>query len=221
MRTFIMGDIHGYLDKLKSVLKVANFDYENDRLIQLGDIIDRGPNSYECIEELLKIKNLISIKGNHDDCWFEYLKGNKEILWEQGASSTYMSYEKAGVKPKVHFDFFSNQKIYYFEDNILFVHGGFNRHENINAQSKQVLIWDRDLWLAALSYKAMKDHKYPFKMKDNFDHVYIGHTPTIFWDSTVPMTCANITNLDTGAGMGKEGRLTIMDLETKEFWQNE
>lgn len=73
MREFVIGDIHGEYQKLIKCLKAVNFDYQNDKLIQLGDIVDRGPHSYHCIEELKLIKNLILIKGNHDECWFEGL----------------------------------------------------------------------------------------------------------------------------------------------------
>ena len=63
----------------------------------------------------------------------------------------------------------------------------------------------------------MKDNKYSFKIKDGFSHIYVGHTPTTYWGEVMPITAADITNLDTGCGKG--GLLTIMNLETKEFKQ--
>jgi len=66
----------------------------------------------------------------------------------------------------------------------------------------------------------MKDIEKPkFKMIENFKEVFIGHTTTECWKQTVPMHAANIWNLDTGAGM--YGKLTIMDVDTKEFWQSD
>ena len=74
MKTFVMGDVHGAYKALKQCLERASFDYQNDCLIQLGDIADGGNEVYECVEELLKIKNLVAIKGNHDDWFCEYTR---------------------------------------------------------------------------------------------------------------------------------------------------
>jgi serine/threonine protein phosphatase 1 len=52
---------------LKQCLELASFDYENDLLNQLGKIADVHHEVYECAEELLKLKNLVAINGNHDD----------------------------------------------------------------------------------------------------------------------------------------------------------
>lgn len=218
-RTFVVADIHGEYQQFKDLLELINFDYEKDTLIQLGDVVDRGLYTYECVEELLKIKNLIPIRGNHDDCWFSYLKGNENILWDQGGEQTYMSYKRNHVSPSVHFDFFKNQKEYYVDDkNNLFIHGGFNRHELLKDQNPEIFYWDRDLFLAAMSYESMKNNEYPFKIKENFKHIYIGHTPTIHFDKPIPITAANITNLDTGCGKG-DYPLTAINLYTKEIFQ--
>jgi len=66
MKTFTIGDIHGRYKALKEVLKLSKFDYDNDKLIVLGDIVDGGINTYKVVEELLKIKNIIFVLGNHD-----------------------------------------------------------------------------------------------------------------------------------------------------------
>ena len=222
MKTYAVGDIHGEYSKLKACLDAVNFDYNNDTLIQLGDVVDRGPDTYLCVEELLKIKNLIAIQGNHDECWLKSLvNGEPEqgLLWKQGAKQTYKSYLDYGVKPEVHLDFFRKQVKYYIDsENRYFVHGGFNRHYPINEQpDKTVFTWDRDLWNAALSYENMNEEakKFPFKINGKPKEVFIGHTPTMYWDSSVPMKAANIWNLDTGCGKFPEAKLTIMDLETK------
>lgn len=226
-RTFLMGDIHGMYDKLMACLQAVNFDYINDKLIQLGDVVDRGPDSYLVIEELLKIKNLIAIRGNHDDCWMQGLFFYREdyqnqievfSLYNQGARETLQSYTRRGIDPMVHLSFFRNQLNYHIDNNNCFVHGGFNRHLPI-AEQREIsdLWWDRDLWLAARSYGQMEDNEHRFKVKDGFDEIFIGHTPTTYFKSDIPLKAANITNLDTGSGKG--GSLTIMNLETREIQQ--
>ena len=69
MKRFVVGDLHGNYIGLKQALDRSGIDYKKDQLITLGDIVDRWPDSYKCVEELLKIENRIDIVGNHDD-WF-------------------------------------------------------------------------------------------------------------------------------------------------------
>jgi serine/threonine protein phosphatase 1 len=52
-----------------------------------------------------------------------------------------------------------------------------------------------------------------------YKEIYIGHTPTTKINQTVPVNKACIWNVDTGAAF--TGPLTILDIETKEFWQSD
>lgn len=243
MRRFVMGDIHGEYERLIACLQDVKFDYEHDMLIQLGDVVDRGAKSYEVVEELMKIKNLVAIKGNHDDCFYESMSTGNNILFNQGGKETLESYIKhcnpdKGINlkmngyitdfdlfdyPHTHVEFFKNQLPYYVdENNWCFVHGGFNRHKLIEDQEEFILLWDRDLLYAARSYELMSDkdkEAYPFKNKNNFERIFVGHTPTqYFGNISTPFKVANVHNLDTGCGKG--GILTIMNLENFEYYQN-
>jgi serine/threonine protein phosphatase 1 len=52
-----------------------------------------------------------------------------------------------------------------------------------------------------------------------FNEIYIGHTPTLNYKITTPMHKANVWNIDTGAAF--TGKLSILNIETKEFWQSD
>ena len=52
-----------------------------------------------------------------------------------------------------------------------------------------------------------------------YNEIYIGHTPVSRIRETIPMQKATVWNVDTGAAF--KGPLTIMDIDTKEFWQSE
>lgn len=236
-KTYVMGDIHGGYLALLQCLDRSGFDYENDTLIQLGDVADGWSQTYECVEELLKIKNLISIKGNHDDWTLTMMATGVHPGLSQGGKETQDSYIKyshhdydtGGIYyPEHHLKFFRNQHLYYVDDqNRCFVHGGFNRHFSIKEQyDPMIFYWDRDLWMSALSFKAMgrglvmnDPEIIKFKTKDNFKEIFIGHTTTLNWNTTEPMQAANIWNLDTGGGF--KGKLTIMDINTKQYWQSD
>lgn len=223
MKTFVIGDIHGEYDKFINCLDHVKFDLDNDQLIQLGDVVDRGPKSFEVVDHLLKFKNLIPIRGNHDVCFLNYLRsGQQNVLWNQGGRETYESYynncdgdiEKFPIE---HLLFFKNQLNYYVdENNICFVHAGFKPEYLIYEQPEiSDLYWDRDLWNSALK---AEESKTPLVTMNAFKMIYIGHTPTTYYNSKEPMRAANIINLDTGCGKG--GLLTIYNLETGEFYQN-
>jgi serine/threonine protein phosphatase 1 len=59
----------------------------------------------------------------------------------------------------------------------------------------------------------------PFINFCDFNDIYIGHTPTMNWETDKPMRAVNILNIDIGARQG--GRLTIMDIHTKEYRQSD
>ncbi len=44
-RTFVIGDIHGAYRALRQCLDRADFDYESDHLICLGDVCDGWPDT--------------------------------------------------------------------------------------------------------------------------------------------------------------------------------
>lgn len=221
-----MGDIHGHVGKLKDCLKKVDFNYNEDKLIQLGDVVDREEWSYETVEELMKIKNRIILRGNHDDMWMQTLCfGAFNPLWSQGGKETFYSYKKyyenfPDEAPVLHQEFFLNQRLFYIsKKNDLFVHAGINRHEEMKDQLKKVLLWDRDFWASALSIENMESKDHKFTIRGGFRRVFLGHTPTTLWGSKLPMKAKNVWNLDTGCGKGKNP-LTIMNVETEEYFQS-
>jgi serine/threonine protein phosphatase 1 len=64
-----------------------------------------------------------------------------------------------------------------------------------------------------------KNHPFYPKRLLLYHEVYIGHTPVTKIGQTVPVNKACVWNIDTGAAF--KGVLTIMDVDTKEFWQSD
>jgi len=79
MKTFVLGDPHGNCKGMKQCFEKSGINKDEDTLIVLGDIVDGYPEVKECFNELLKFKNLIYIKGNHD-C----LDEETELLTKRG-----------------------------------------------------------------------------------------------------------------------------------------
>jgi len=106
--------------------------------------------------------------------------------------------------------------LYYIDNqNRCFVHAGFNRSTPFYSQEEYNYYLDRSLWMQAMALKNENSEEGPLS---GFSRIYIGHTSTTQWNSTVPLKAFEIINLDTGAG--KNGKLTIMNLDNQEFWQS-
>lgn len=228
MKKFVIGDVHGSNKALLQVLERSGFDKESDLLISLGDIADGWNEVPECVDTLLSIKNLIAIRGNHDVwCydWFEM--GATPLIWtQQGGKATLDAYVRTGkMTEDSHKEFWKNQVDYHIDDeNRLFIHGGWDYVEGfprgamlpVNAGSiAKECHWDRSLLDGARSAFGDKNRPGKFKALEQFKEIYIGHTAM----NGEPKQFGNLWNLDTGAGWN--GQLTIMDIDTKEFWQSD
>ena len=227
-KTFVIGDIHGDFKALIQVLERANVQ-NGDRLIYLGDYVDGWSESAQLISFLIKIKehyDCIFIKGNHDVWCYEWLvnPNEKQQVWiNNGGRETILSYEGLGSEKQKHIDFFSAMKNFYVdEQNRLFIHAGFSSMKGPeNEFYTSNYRWDRTLWeMAVVMDKRIQKHSYLYpKRLKLYKEIYIGHTPTLDFGSEVPMHKINVWNLDTGAAF--TGRLSIMDMDTKQFWQSD
>jgi len=63
-RTIAIGDVHGCADEFEELLDALNI-LEGDRVIQLGDLINRGPDSHRVLE-LARIYKIEAVIGNHE-----------------------------------------------------------------------------------------------------------------------------------------------------------
>jgi len=67
MTDYVVGDIQGCLDPLLQLLDRVNFEPATDRLIAVGDLINRGPQSLETLRFCKQLGNsFTSVLGNHD-----------------------------------------------------------------------------------------------------------------------------------------------------------
>lgn len=208
----MIGDIHGAFKALQQCLQRGNFDYENDHLIALGDVADGWPETKLCIDELLKIKNLTYLFGNHDFWTLEWMEtGVAEDVWfTQGGKATVESY-RDGV-PETHLEFLKRARPYFKLDNKVFVHAGVASGIPLEHHSLQTLLWDRSLSRTAVEYAQLGLDK---KLTD-FEAVYIGHTPIT---GGKPLKACDVWLIDTGAGWS--GVLTMMNIDTEEFFSSD
>ncbi len=80
-RDFVVGDLHGYLEPLCALLDRVAFDGERDRLFSVGDLVDRGPDSEDCLG-LLAEPWFFPVLGNHDVFLTAAVDGLQEPAYE-------------------------------------------------------------------------------------------------------------------------------------------
>ena len=214
MRKFVVGDIHGAHRALLQCLQRSEFNQKNDLLILLGDIVDRYPDSKKCVDELINIKNLVLVLGNHDWWFMQWMQNPAKSIpfWDMnGGLETRKSYG-GKVVPQAHKFFFDKGKHYHIQDNKLFVHAAWDETRPAEKQDNDFLMWDRNFWQDA----QLTQRKSPHHAFTQYDEVFIGHTPT---QTKNPLRCCNVWNLDQGAGWN--GYLSILDIDTHEWWTSD
>ena len=64
-RTIVVGDVHGCLQELEDLVRLLEYHPGKDRLVLMGDLVDRGPAPVECVRWAMKNK-ITSVRGNHE-----------------------------------------------------------------------------------------------------------------------------------------------------------
>ena len=80
-RDFVVGDIHGHIDLLMEELSDEGFDKSKDRAFSVGDLIDRGPKSPDCLK-LLDEPWFYAVIGNHEQMMIEWALGENYRTWQ-------------------------------------------------------------------------------------------------------------------------------------------
>jgi len=210
-RILAIGDIHGCLDKLCSMMDQIAADRSKDTLIFMGDYIDRGPQSMEVIDYLLNLSEIgyhtIFLKGNHEAMLLDYLDNPDEdrrmLYMFNGGHATIESYllkmksDGDFHVPPAHMNFFQSLRLFYETDSHIFVHAGLRPGVPLNEQTEKDLLWIREEFISS-SYDFGKT-------------VVFGHTP--FQE---PLILEKRIGIDTGAVYGN--KLSCLELPAERFY---
>jgi len=210
-KIFAIGDIHGCLDKLLSLMGKLPIKPADDTLLFIGDYIDRGSDGPAVVDYVLDLKekfsSVICLCGNHENMLLHYLEGLDEELYVQNGGlatlkaygiSTSDSLKKRKAKiPARHLRFFESLRFYYETDDYVFVHAGLRPGVPLVAQSTQDLLWLRQEFVES-------DH-------DFGKRVIFGHTP-----KKEPLITPYKIGIDTGAVYG--GKLSCLELPELKFY---
>ncbi len=226
-RAYVIGDVHGCLDALKSLLarieesEKTKPECQKVSIVFLGDLIDRGGQSREVVEFLMEFNpdyaDVVFLMGNHEELFLKALAGQDDIfeIWfEVGGKSTARSYgvENLGrihmdaksvywdlhrAVPKKHIEFLSSFDDYFEFGDFLCVHAGIKPKIALEKQRPKDMRWVR---------RSFIDYKKPHSHIIVHGHTEVEHGAHF----------GNRIAIDTGAGKG--GMLSAVCLEG-ETWQ--
>lgn len=204
MRTIVVGDIHGCLREVKTLvsnlIKSKKYNPKKDRLIFLGDYIDRGENPRGVIKYIRglqeKYNNVIALMGNHEDMMINYVNGDKDSYWEyNGYEKTLKSYSGYPDDFEDDYKWIKTLPLYFEDEHHIYVHAGIDPGVPMENQKRETLLWVRDRFI----YSCGEFNK----------QVIFGHTPEL---AGVYSTLAGNIGIDTGCVFG--GKLTAMIIES-------
>ncbi len=210
MRTLAVGDIHGCAAAFDHLLEAIGLGPE-DKLITLGDYVDKGPNSQRVLEKLLYLHNnhqLIPLKGNHELMMLDAFHGKEnDNFWVTvGGKATLESYPQINEEnpllniPEYHWNFVQHHCLDYYEtDNYIFVHANIDPRLPLDQQSDHDLFWQK---------------LYPRRGHYSGKTVICGHTSQ---KDGCPVNMGHQICIDTWAC--GQGWLTCLEVETGKIWQ--
>jgi serine/threonine protein phosphatase 1 len=212
MRTFAIGDVHGCLTALDALLPALDLR-DGDKLIFLGDLIDRGPDSRGVMERVVRLhaqRPVDVIQGNHEEmllaarkdsafykAWLNF--GGRETLvsygWETGQEAAWQE-----SIPREHWDFLSDKLVDCVEtDGHILVHAAVDPNLPLSEQPWPDLRWER--FIDPPPHKSGKV-------------VICGHTHQ---PGGEPVSVGHAVCIDTW--VYGPGWLTALELETGRYWQ--
>jgi serine/threonine protein phosphatase 1 len=208
---YVIGDLHGCLASLQRLLEHLEPDLHQDRLLFVGDYIDRGPDSRGVVDYILGLKarypaeNIICLKGNHEVMFLDFLAGkDRQLFLMNGGLNTLRDYWGEGwdeqselVLPLDHARFYQELQLFYEIEDYIFVHGGLKPGVPLAEQVDEDLCWIRGEFIAST--------------EDFGRRVIFGHTPF-----KQPLVLPNKIGIDTGLVYGNF--LTCLKLPQMDFY---
>lgn len=205
-RTIAIGDIHG-CDVALGLILDAIAPTADDTLVLLGDVIDRGPATRQCIDRLLELKSqcrLVHLMGNHEEMLLDALVGGQwsQTWYQFGGLEMLASYGGSFEKiPPAHMDFIRGGKDYFETETHIFVHGYLRSPVPVDHEHAQNLRWAR-------FQPTSQPHA-------SGRRVICGHTAQ---PDGLPIGSATYVCLDTCVYC-PSGALSALDVESDLIWQ--
>lgn len=243
MRNLIIGDIHATYDKMRSAFDNAGFNPQTDNLYSTGDLCDRGEKPIETLGYLMTLPRFFPVAGNHDFWLYDAIRSKRPDPWwtdHNGGDTTWAALDNQTP------EFIAELKTWLgafplvrFLDRYIIVHAGpflfqeddlrsccgldiestwrpQDRYGGISMDPRaEILCWDREYIYEALGIRE-KWKRCEIEPVSTDRTIICGHTPL---RNVIRSDRFHLTGIDTG-GFTQDGRITVMDLDTNEFFQS-
>lgn len=193
-RIFVMSDLHGCYDKYRDMLMKIEFNDKEDRLIVLGDVLDRGKNPLCIIKDIMQRENVELLMGNHElfalsvmpyvnspideineEFYDEELR-KKYFTWMwNGGDTTFAEFWKLSIKEQKEIieylqDLPSNIEVTVNGNKYFLSHAGINNYtsdEELGWKTVEDFVWH-----------SPGNFDMPFFKEEENRFLVFGHTPT-------------------------------------------
>lgn len=200
---YVVGDIHGCYFLLMASLEDMGFCFEKDRLIAVGDLCDKGKDSYKCLN-LLYEPWFYSVLGNHEDMMYNAMLDQSVAdyrCWIQNGGAWFLEHTKTKSEEE---EFLILLEDIYHRMPLAYEVETANGLVGV-VHAEPPPIWSKEA-IRDTRMKCLWGRDNINKRKEVFvegvSQVYVGHSYV-----EEPVTLENITYLDTGAVF--TGNLTI------------
>jgi len=203
-RWLAVGDIHGCLAQLTELMELVK-PTSADRVVFLGDYVDRGPDSAGVIDYLIEFAAVfpetVFLRGNHEQMFLDYLDGQDSAMFLiNGGRQTLDSYRDRRMWPipTSHRRFLESLEHSFESEHHIFVHAGLRPGIPLAEQDDFDMLWIR--------------HEF---LESDFDWgkaIVYGHTPR-----QEPLLGDRRIGVDTGCVYGRQ--LTCCEVITQRIWQ--
>lgn len=237
-RTFVVGDIHGDLDALRTLLSRLPPLDADDTLVFLGDYLDRGPDSAGVVAHVRDLEQnaasrVVCLRGNHEDAWLRVIdRGWDEFVLPPGngclaamrsflddpASNDFEALFAGTFFPADVVAWMRGLAFFHEDDHGIYVHAGLVEKDGVfphprDIEPKIAMLWTRSesFFRTYRGKRVVVGHTVTETLPPELS-VYTPSDPTDLWAGD------SVVAIDTGAGKG--GFLTALELPKLVVWES-
>ncbi|MDN5203202.1 metallophosphoesterase family protein [Fulvivirgaceae bacterium BMA10] len=146
---FVVGDVHGCYHTFMELLN-NHWNRNNELLIQLGDLIDRGNFSPEVVDFSRALQNdpeteAVFLAGNHEYLAINHYKGDMNEAWfYNGGVETLRQFSKSSIGFEEAAQWFSELPLFWENEHVFVSHAGIGENGNLdNPYDLNGILWNR------------------------------------------------------------------------------
>ena len=223
MRTILIGDIHGCYDEFERLLQEIHFSSTTDRLILLGDLMDRGKDSCKVFHKASELKadmgsRFVVLKGSHEKLLLDnslYLK-DRALWWIIGKGATIRSFKRHKEQMADCIEWFRQHTVLFYET---------PQFQCVHAGIKNECLAENDEYTLLMDHGIVRRNLYNGKLTIT-GHIHLKE-PTWFdgsgskgqilpYHKWIPLPQSGVICIDTGCAEGN--KLTALVICENHFY---